>query len=63
MTKFYINEEADLIAEQEVTLQITWDLIPEHVRNKVTLDRLINAFPDYIQMIKKLLINNETLHA
>ena len=63
MTKFYIDKEADLIAEQEVTLQTAWDLLPEHVRGKVTLDRLLLLFPEYVQMIKKLLITNETIHA
>lgn len=62
MTKFYIDKEADLIAEQEVTLQNTWDLMPEHVRNKVTLNRLIKAFPNHMQMIRKLLITNEPVH-
>ncbi|MCX7083424.1 MAG: hypothetical protein NT008_08705 [Methylococcales bacterium] len=63
MTKFYIDEEADLIAGQDVTLQTAWDLMPEHVRNKITLNRLLLFFPNHIQMIKKLLINNETSHA
>ena len=63
MTKFFIDEEADVIAEQEVTLQTAWDLMPEVVRNKVTLDRLINAFPEYVYMIRSLIITNEPVHA
>lgn len=63
MTKFYIDEEADLIAGQDVTLQTAWDLMPEHVRNKVTLDRLLLLFPEYVQMIRKVLITNESVHA
>ena len=63
MTKFFIDEAADLKAEQEATLLTTWDLLPEHVRGKVTLDRLLLLFPEYVQMIKKLLITNETIHA
>ena len=38
MTNFYIDDEADLIAGQEITLLTTWDLLPEHVRGKVTLN-------------------------
>ena len=62
MTKFYIDEAADLIAEQHVTLLTTWELLPEVARNKVTLNRLIKAFPNNMQMIRKLLITNEPVH-
>ena len=63
MTKFYIDEVADLISEQHVTLLTAWDLLPEVARNKLTLNRLIKAFPNHMQMIRNLLITNETVNA